>query len=82
MASLSFTEASAVTLASRRRSTRPGLPAAGLLAQPALQTDPLKSIRYAVWQHGACADQLQATQPNWVIEDLVRELGRAKTAKR
>ena len=33
---------------------------AGLLAQPALQLDPGRAIRYAVWQHGAAADKLQA----------------------
>jgi yjeF C-terminal region, hydroxyethylthiazole kinase-related len=48
----------------------------GLLAHPALQEDPLKTIRYAVWQHGAAADRLQNNRPNWVIEDLVEELGR------
>jgi NAD(P)H-hydrate epimerase len=49
---------------------------AGLLAQPALRQDPLTAIRYAVWQHGAAADRLQNSRPNWVIEDLVQELGR------
>jgi NAD(P)H-hydrate epimerase len=49
---------------------------AGLLVQPALQADALKAIRYAVWEHGATADRLEETQPNWVVEDLVRELGR------
>jgi hydroxyethylthiazole kinase-like uncharacterized protein yjeF len=49
---------------------------AGLLAQPALQEDPLKTIRYAVWQHGAAADSLQYNRPNWVIEELAEELGR------
>jgi hydroxyethylthiazole kinase-like uncharacterized protein yjeF len=48
---------------------------AGLLAQPALQADPLKTIRYAVWQHGASADHLSQTRPNWIVEDLVEELG-------
>lgn len=48
---------------------------AGLLAQKQLQTDPLQTIRYAVWQHGATADQLQRTRPNWVVEDLVEALG-------
>ncbi len=47
----------------------------GLLAQPALRTDPLTAIRYAVWQHGAAADHLDELQPNWVIEDLARTLG-------
>jgi NAD(P)H-hydrate epimerase len=48
---------------------------AGLLAQPELQKDPLKTIRYAVWQHGAAADYLEATRPNWVVEELVEVLG-------
>jgi hydroxyethylthiazole kinase-like uncharacterized protein yjeF len=48
---------------------------AGLLAQPALQTDALKTIRFGVWQHGAAADYLQATRSNWVVEDLVEGLG-------
>ena len=51
---------------------------AGLLAQPALQTDAGKTIRYAVWQHGAAADQLQATRANWVVEDLADEIGDAR----
>ncbi len=48
---------------------------AGLLAQPALQNDVLHTTRYAVWQHGATADTLTARQPNWDVEDLVREVG-------
>jgi len=51
---------------------------AGLLAQPALQADVEKTIRYAVWQHGAAADELQARRANWVVEDLVTELGNAR----
>ena len=51
---------------------------AGLLAQPALQTDVERTIRYAVWQHGAAADELQAKRANWVVEDLVTELGNAR----
>lgn len=50
---------------------------AGLLAQPALQADVSKTLRYAVWQHGAAADALEAKRKNWVIEDLVAELGKA-----
>jgi len=49
---------------------------AGLLTQPALQADVLKTVRYAVWQHGAAADYLSTTRPNWVVEDLAEELGR------
>ena len=52
---------------------------AGLLAQPALRADPLKAIRYAVWQHGAAADRLQAARPNWVTEDLVEALGTVRS---
>ncbi len=48
---------------------------AGLLAQPALQADLLTTLRYAVWQHGAAADTLQTTRRNWVVEDLVNEVG-------
>ena len=51
---------------------------AGLLAQRALQADIGKLIRYAVWQHGAAADELQATRANWVVEDLIGELGNAR----
>ena len=52
---------------------------AGLLAQPELRADPLKTIRYAVWQHGAAADCLQATRANWVVEDLVETVGTVKS---
>ena len=48
---------------------------AGLLAQRALQEDAERTIRYAVWQHGACADLLTRTQPNWIVEDLIDALG-------
>jgi hydroxyethylthiazole kinase-like uncharacterized protein yjeF len=48
---------------------------AGFLAQPAIQADPLKAIRYAVWAHGAAADRLQNARPGWVIEELVEEIG-------
>jgi NAD(P)H-hydrate repair Nnr-like enzyme with NAD(P)H-hydrate dehydratase domain len=50
---------------------------AGLLAQPALQVDAARTIRYAVWQHGAAADRLQRAHANWVVEDLVEALGKA-----
>ena len=51
---------------------------AGLLAQPALQPDAGRTIRYAVWQHGAAADALQNRRANWVVEDLIAELGNAR----
>ena len=50
---------------------------AGLLAQPTLQADPALAIRYAVWQHGAAADLLTRTRPNWTVEDLQQILGNA-----
>jgi NAD(P)H-hydrate epimerase len=50
---------------------------AGLLAQPALQEDAGRTIRFAVWQHGAAADFLSRTRPNWVVEDLLETLGGA-----
>jgi NAD(P)H-hydrate epimerase len=48
---------------------------AGLLAQPALQSDVALTLRYAVWQHGAAADALQNRRRNWTIEDLAGEIG-------
>ena len=48
---------------------------AGLLAQPALQTDVATTLRFAVWEHGAAADALQAARPNWVVEDLLERIG-------
>ncbi len=51
---------------------------AGLLAQPALQSEADKAIRYAVWQHGATADALQVRRDGWVVEDLAAGLGRAR----
>jgi NAD(P)H-hydrate epimerase len=50
---------------------------AGLLAQPVLQSDISKAVRFAVWQHGAAADVLQEKEKVWVVEDLVSELGDA-----
>ncbi len=49
---------------------------AGLLAQPTWQEDALRTVRYAVWRHGAAADALEARQPNWIVEELATELGR------
>lgn len=48
---------------------------AGLLAQPAMQAEPLRAIRFAVWEHGAAADRLLRCHPNWVVEELATELG-------
>jgi NAD(P)H-hydrate repair Nnr-like enzyme with NAD(P)H-hydrate dehydratase domain len=48
---------------------------AGLLAQPALQSDVAITLRYAVWQHGAAADSLDTRRPHWIIEDFAAELG-------
>ncbi|HEX9047195.1 MAG TPA: NAD(P)H-hydrate dehydratase [Verrucomicrobiae bacterium] len=51
---------------------------AGLLAQPALARDPAKTLRYAVWQHGASADKLQSLRANWTVEDLANAIGNAQ----
>ena len=47
---------------------------AGLLAQPELNKNPERAIRYAVWRHGQRADDLEATGQNWTIEDLAGRL--------
>jgi NAD(P)H-hydrate epimerase len=47
----------------------------GLLAQPELQRDAAKTLHYAVWQHGAAADRLLETKPNWTVEELADILG-------
>ncbi|MEO8427295.1 MAG: NAD(P)H-hydrate dehydratase [Verrucomicrobiota bacterium] len=49
----------------------------GLLAQPALQANPVLAIRYAVWQHGAAADQLVKRQASFSVDELLPGLGRA-----
>ena len=48
---------------------------AGLLAQPGLQSDVTTALRFAVWQHGAAADELSASRRNWVVENLVEAIG-------
>jgi ADP-dependent NAD(P)H-hydrate dehydratase / NAD(P)H-hydrate epimerase len=50
----------------------------GLMAQPQLQKDPRLTLCFGVWQHGACADSLLAAKPNFTVEDLAVELGRAR----
>src|SRR5581483_4738330 len=47
---------------------------AGFLAQPGLQKDADKIMRYAVWQHGNAADKLSAAKKKWVVEDLICEI--------
>jgi NAD(P)H-hydrate epimerase len=51
---------------------------AGLLSQPALQVEVEKTLRYAVWQHGAAADKLAMTRNNWTVEELAAEIGNAR----
>lgn len=48
---------------------------AGLLAQPAWVKEPLRTIRFAVWEHGRTADRLEAGRLNWTAEDLAAGLG-------
>lgn len=47
----------------------------GLLAQPALQARAPETIRYAVWQHGAVADDLSARRRAWTIAEVIPLLG-------
>jgi NAD(P)H-hydrate repair Nnr-like enzyme with NAD(P)H-hydrate dehydratase domain len=51
---------------------------AGILAQPACQQDPLTAIRFAVWQHGAAADETSQRRRNLTVEDMVLDLGLAQ----
>ena len=50
----------------------------GLLAQPVLQKNPFKTIRFAVWQHGAAADRLSIEKTNWSVDDLLQVLGQER----
>ena len=48
---------------------------AGLMAQSALQKDPVKTVCCGVWEHGAAADRLTQVRRNWVVEDLAGQIG-------
>lgn len=50
----------------------------GFLAQPRLQSAPLTCVRYAVWEHGRAADELQRTGRAWRVEDLAEALGNTR----
>lgn len=52
---------------------------AGLLAQPDWRRDAVLAARFAVWQHGATADNLSQTRPNWTLEELAAHLGEARS---
>jgi ADP-dependent NAD(P)H-hydrate dehydratase / NAD(P)H-hydrate epimerase len=47
----------------------------GLLAQPKLQAQPLKTLRYGVWAHGVAADLLTDRDRTWTVEDLLQKIG-------
>jgi ADP-dependent NAD(P)H-hydrate dehydratase / NAD(P)H-hydrate epimerase len=47
----------------------------GLLAQPKLQAQPLKTIRYGVWAHGHAAETLTEQARTWTVEDLLQQIG-------
>lgn len=47
----------------------------GLLAQPVLAKNPTQSICYAVWAHGAAADDLSERFRNWNIDNLEQTIG-------
>ena len=50
----------------------------GLLAQPLLQENVVKTLSYGIWQHGAAADKLNDSKLNWTIEDLSQQIGGTK----
>jgi NAD(P)H-hydrate repair Nnr-like enzyme with NAD(P)H-hydrate dehydratase domain len=52
----------------------------GILAQPPLGHDLGRAIRYAVWRHGAAADELELRSSGWTAEDLTVTLGGAVKA--
>jgi NAD(P)H-hydrate epimerase len=47
----------------------------GWLAQSHLQPQLHLALPFAVWQHGAAADALQASMPNFSVEDLAVRIG-------
>ncbi len=47
---------------------------AGLIAQPALLQEPLRTLRYGVYRHGAAADQLNNQMQGWTVEELLNAL--------
>ncbi len=47
---------------------------AGLLAQPTLARDVAQTIKYAVWRHGAAADENSSRLNRWTVDDLVSAL--------
>jgi len=49
---------------------------AGLIAQPALQRDLARTLRFAVWQHGAAADWLCSKHRVWTLSELIPTLGK------
>ncbi|HVV01405.1 MAG TPA: NAD(P)H-hydrate dehydratase [Verrucomicrobiae bacterium] len=54
---------------------------AGFLAQPRLRSAAQTAIRYAAWSHGESADDLQAKYENWVVEDLIENLGSTSVSR-
>ncbi len=48
----------------------------GLIAQEGLRSDSERLISYAIWEHGAAADRLEARCRNWSSETLAAEIGR------
>lgn len=48
--------------------------ASGFLAQPGLQRDAVRTLRYAVWRHGAAADTLALRDDTPTVERLVSAL--------
>lgn len=53
----------------------------GLLAQPNLAKDPMKAIRFGVWDHGRAADARCLSGEAVTIESIGRELGGGRVAR-
>ncbi|MGB0578691.1 MAG: NAD(P)H-hydrate dehydratase [Limisphaerales bacterium] len=51
---------------------------AGLIAQPILQDDLDRLIRFGVWEHGRVADRLSHGRYAWDLEDLIPLLGNSR----
>jgi ADP-dependent NAD(P)H-hydrate dehydratase / NAD(P)H-hydrate epimerase len=47
---------------------------AGLIAQPALASEPLRAVSFAVWRHGDIADQLETVDNHWTAEELAQAI--------
>ena len=50
----------------------------GLMAQPALRENDIRTLAYGVWKHGLAADRLESQGDYWGMDDLIHGLGLAE----